>query len=302
MIRLSVTLDAGLLDLTAAEWPAIGRRWAEVRERYGLADAPDAEPEAVFAAGPAPDASDLASYRRTAAELARRLPESVGHIERFLPATAADVAHALRVVLVPHGQVNFGPVPGVQLFSLLPGADPVETYLFLVHVYYHELSDLFDPPAARRYTLEQRTAEDFRRWVRLLIRNEGIGNHAVMADVMRFAADHPGYEFRYFTYAPLVGREGPLEQSVEVLRQALAAVTDENVRRYRSRVNAIFKNKQLPIINLVGTHMAGVIAERLGLPALKDVHQAEADRFFERYAAAGGPFATALSTGVGASP
>jgi hypothetical protein len=300
MIELLVALDERLVWLPADAWTSIAGAWADVCARYGLTQEVDTDPARVFRAGPPPGPAELAACRRTAGELARRLPESVAHVSRFLPATPSTLRRSVTVVLVPHGDVHTSPVDGVQLFSLYPDADALEAYLFLVHVYYHEVSGLFDGPEARRYSREQRTADDFRRWIRLLIRNEGIGNHAVMADVVRFAGEHPGSELRYFTYAPLVMREGPLEQAVEVLRQVFDSVTDDNVRRYRMRVASLFKNKQLPIINLVGTHMAGLIAERLGLSALKDVYQVEADRFFDLYGEAGGPHAEAL--GVAAAP
>lgn len=295
MIELSVALDDRLVRLPADAWSSIAGRWAEVCSRYGFTQEVDTDPARVLRPGPLPTPDDLASYWRTSEELARRLPESVAHIERFFPAVPSMLRHSLTVVLLPHGDVHTGPVDGVQVFSLYPDADPLETYLFLVHVYYHEVSGLFDGPEAKRYAREQRTADDFRRWIRLLIRNEGIGNHAVMADVVRLARQRPCYQFRYFTYAPLVMREGPLEQAVEVLRQVFASVTDDNVHRYRMRVASLFKNKQLPIINLVGTHMAGVIAERLGLGALKDVYHVEAHRFFDLYGEADGPHAGALS-------
>src|SRR5262245_37915843 len=188
MIRLSVAIDDQLVDAVALGWPAVLECWPGVRERYRLAELPDTDASLVLGADPRPGPDDLVSYRRTADELRRRLPDSVAHIERFLPTRSPDLTHALTVVVVPGGAVSFGPAPGVQLFSLYGDTDVTETYLFLVHVYYHELSDLFDGPEARRYAREQRTAEDFRRWVRLLIRNEGIGNHAVMPEVRRFAA------------------------------------------------------------------------------------------------------------------
>src|SRR5215472_11296382 len=111
MIRLSVAIDDELVDLVPAGWPAVRERWTALRERYRLTGDPETEASAVLVAESDPGPEELAAYRRTAGELRRRLPESVAHIARYLPAAGADLEHSLTVVLVPDGAPSFGPVP-----------------------------------------------------------------------------------------------------------------------------------------------------------------------------------------------
>jgi hypothetical protein len=76
--------------------------------------------------------------------------------------------------------------------------------MFLVHVYYHEVSDLFAPASATPFTVARTSASDLRRWLRLLIRNEGVGNYVVLDDLLEF-------------------RRGPARLRLQVLRNVFGA-------------------------------------------------------------------------------
>jgi hypothetical protein len=154
-----------------------------------------------------------------------------------------------------------------------------------MHVYYHEVSDLFAPASATPFTVVRTSASDLRRWLRLLIRNEGVGNYVVLDDLLQFRRARPDYDFKYFTYAPYIGSESHLTASIRLLNQVFAGVTDENVSHFSRNVNLLLKNKALPIINLVGIHMATAVARTHGVDALRNVFGADAEAFFELYAA-----------------
>jgi hypothetical protein len=214
----------------------------------------------------------------------RRLT-SIAHASPVFPDTADDIQHDVRMAFVPLGKIMAGVRPGLQLFSLFPDADPLEAYLFLVHVYYHEVSDLFAPASATPFTVERRTASDLRRWLRLLIRNEGVGNYVVLEDLLEFRGARPDYDFKYFTYAPYIESAAHLTASIRLLDQVFAGVTDANVSHFSRNVNLLLKNKALPVINLLGIHMAIAIARAHGVDALRNVFGVDAEVFFAMYAA-----------------
>jgi hypothetical protein len=82
--------------------------------------------------------------------LTDRQSTSIAHVCPIFPDTHDDIHHHVDVAFVPLGKITAGVRPGLQLFSLFPDADPLEAYLFLVHVHYHEVSDLFAPASATR--------------------------------------------------------------------------------------------------------------------------------------------------------
>jgi hypothetical protein len=123
-----------------------------------------------------------------------------------------------------------------------------------------------------------------------LIRNEGIGNHAVLEDLIQLRDAQPDYVWRYFTYAKKIGDPGLLEKAISILSQVFAAVNDEDVDQFRLGVNKILKNEALPIINLVGVHMAESIAKFYDIATLKNVYQQESGEFFALYGRTRAPF------------
>jgi len=242
-----------------------------------------------------PALHDLSLLDRTVSFLTSHLRTSIEHVGRWLPEVEEDISQPVTVVFLPYGKYTFGPKPGMQMFSLYPDALPEEAYLFLVHVYYHELSSINDTPNGRRCSNEQLTAEDFREWVRLLIRNEGIGNYAVLGDLIQLRDTHSEYSMRYFTYARKIGDPALLKAAVSILGQAFAGVDNDNVAQFSGGINKIFRNEALPIINLVGIHMAESVAHRYGATTLKNVYQQEARDFFALYGHTDAPFADVLA-------
>src|SRR5207253_1536594 len=91
---------------------------------------------------------------------------------------------------------------------------------------------------------------------------------------------------------PLLGRESRclssewhLTVSIRLLDQVFTGVTDDNLSHFSENVNLLLKNKTLPIINLVGIHMATAVARTHGVDALRNVFGVDAEVFFEVYAA-----------------
>ena len=66
-----------------------------------------------------------------------------------------------------------------------------------MHVYYREVSDLFAPGSETPFSVARTSASDLRRWLRLLIRNEGVGNFVVLDDLLEFRRARPDYDFKF---------------------------------------------------------------------------------------------------------
>jgi hypothetical protein len=292
MIHLNVTLDSLVQPLLDGGWGKMETAWAEFCRRYSITDL--AAVGDSFQCDHEPTPHELSLLEETVSFVQSHLRQSIEHIESWLPEVNDEISHFLTVALLPYGKYSYGSKVGLQLFSLEACAAPIETYLFLVHVYYHELSYLNETPRGRRCSEEQLSAEDFREWIRLLIRNEGIGNYAVLEDLTQIRDTYSDYVFRYFTYARKIGDPTLLHKAVTILADAFAGVDDQNVTQFRSATNRIFKSEALPIINLVGTHMAESIANSCGVAALKNVYQSEAPDFFALYGETGAPFAGTL--------
>src|SRR6266550_1732376 len=178
MMHLNVTLNPALVDrLRVNGWKGVEDAWEDFCTRHSFTDLRTVAD--FFESGREPSPDELSLLDETVSYIDSNLGRSVEHIAGWLPDVTNDITQDLMVMFLPYGKFTFGPEQGLQLFSLDSSASPVETYLFLVHVYYHELSFLNETPKGRRCSSTQLTAEDFKEWVRLLIRNEGIGNHAI---------------------------------------------------------------------------------------------------------------------------
>lgn len=293
MIRLNVTLDSTLVrQLQLGGWGAIEAAWSDLCRRYLLTDVGTVRD--LFQRDQQVSPSEMRRLDDTLSFVSLNLQKSIEHINRWLPEVDDDISHAVTVVFLPYGNYTFSPKLRLQLFSLDPSASSIETYLFLVHVYYHELSYLNETAKGRRCSIEPSSAEDFREWVRLLIRNEGIGNYAVLEDLIQFRDTHSDYSFRYFSYAKRIGDPVLLQGAVRILTRVFAEVDDNNVAHFRDGINKIFKNDELPIINLVGIHMAESIVRNHDAATLKNVYQKEAADFFALYGETGAEFAKTL--------
>jgi hypothetical protein len=270
-----------------AVWPNLCRQYS-ITDLGGFAD--------FFERDQDPTLDELSRLDDTVSFVDSNLRQSIEHITRWLPEVDEEIFQSVTVVFLPYGKYTFSPRLGCQLFSLDPHASPMETFLFLVHVYYHELSCLNETPKGRRCSTDQLSAEDFKEWVRLLIRNEGIGNYAVLEELIQFRDTHSDYILRYFTYARKIGDPILLQSAVSILTNAFTAVDDKNVAQFKVGINRILKNETLPIINLVGIHMAESIANRYGVATLKNVYQREAEDFFALYGQTDAPFAKMLKS------
>jgi hypothetical protein len=241
----------------------------------------------VFALDHSLCAGARSSVDRNASYAEERKSESIATIARVFPDTEESIQHDLQVVFLPFGKLNVGPREGLQLFSLHPFADPLETYLFLTHVYYHEISFLNYSQASRLYARCQNSPSEFISWIKLLVRNEGIANFAVMDDLVTFRDGHPGYLFKYFKYAHQIDDPHCVVTSMSMLNKVLASVNAQSLENFREHGDLIFKNGTLSIINIAGIHMARCIAQAHGLSALKDIHGKEPEEFFELYLQSG---------------
>jgi len=293
MIHLKVALDTSLLQrLEGGQWNALASGWFALCQLYSLTDLGD--PARFFSKDTKPTPHELLLLQTIASFLTTHLHRSVEHITAWLPDVSEIIVHPLTVILLPFGRYTFGPKEGLQFFSLDSGAAPLEAYLFLVHVYYHELSCINDTLDGRRYSQQQLTAEDFQKWIKLLIRNEGIGNYAILPELITLMEDNPDYQLRYFSYARQLGIDAALEAAVRILTYALGEVNDVNVAQFVGGINRIFRQERLSILNLVGVHMAQSIASRFGTGTLKNVYKREADEFFDLYKRTNARFAEVL--------
>lgn len=266
--------------------------WADLCQKYSLEEMDDFAN--LFESAREPTEAELSLLDKALSFLTANLQQSVEHVIRWMPDVTEDVIQPLTIAFLPYGKYTFSPKAGLQLFSLDPYASPTETYLFLVHVYYHELSALNDTPNGRRCSREQSSADDFKEWIRLLIRNEGIGNYAVLDDLIQLRDARSDYAMRYFTYARKIGNPDLLQSSISILTDAFTGVNDHNVAQFSTGINRLFKNEALPIINLVGIHMAESIADHHGTAVLKNVYHKEARDFFALYGQTPAQFSKAL--------
>jgi len=265
-------------ELRAALGELVSREPEFGTEGQGIASAP----EHWFPLQQMGQASFWAQQRALLGYLQACLPESVMAIRPFVP-PVPDYRHAVVIVdPVPGLQTCYGNGRGHQIFGLYEGAAPEEMLLFLSHTYYHELTNLIAAPASRQAEAEPTTGARLRHLLMLLTRNEGIANYAVLAKLRELRS--AGTEFRYFTYAPLVDDSAAVSKALRACRELLQRISDDTVAALLPRVTKAFKNPRLPIINLVGIHLADTIARHLGEAALLDVAGREPHEFFRLYA------------------
>jgi len=231
LIQLDVTLDDTLLRRFRDDrWAGLEAGWHELCQRYSMDGL--SRFEDFFHCDRQATLDDPTTLDGTAAFLCANLRQSVEHITRWMPELPQDIVQSLTVAFLPHDRYTFSPKLGLQFFSLDPDADRIETYLFLVHVYYLELSSLNETPHESRCSSEQTSAEDFKDWIRLLIRNEGIGNYAILEDLIQFRDSNPGYTMRYFSYARQISNRDVLQGAISILTNVFAGVNDQNATQF----------------------------------------------------------------------
>ncbi|MFN2496955.1 MAG: DUF5700 domain-containing putative Zn-dependent protease [Pseudonocardiaceae bacterium] len=250
------------------------------------------DPQAWFAVSRMSDAAFWSGQERLYGYLDEHLAASVDVLAPYLPAVTDMRRVPIAVHPVPGLTTCYGAPHGGQLFGLYDGADPREMLLFLSHTYFHELSSTLNSERSRQAEADPRSADRFRHWLLLLIRNEGIANYAVLGPLRQLRST--GIEFRYFTYAGLVDNRDATAAAMSACRDLLSTLDDATVRHVSRRVSAVLKNTRLPVINLIGIHMAEAIAARDGERALLDVDGLEPEEFFLRYADTGDALCTHL--------
>ena len=281
MIQLSVTLNLALVESLGREPAQLAVAWEQFCRTNAIVDflpPSDALDIPTVVIG-----SDLARIGKTASYIKGNLDASILTAARFFPRIGVTISHDLTVAFVPFGRYNYGPKEGLQLFSLLPAADPYEAYLFLTHVYYHEISFLNYTETCRDCSVRQDSVEQFKYWLMLLIRNEGIANLSILKELLDFRDQCKTYEFKYFAYARQLGNKHSLCAAISLLNNIFESLNEQNYKTFREEINAILKNKKLSIINLIGTHIARTIADYFGLETVLDVYKKPPGRFFDLY-------------------
>lgn len=225
--------------------------------------------------------------REMRAYLEQRVDESVAALCPYLPPLAIDRTMELAVYLLPGFVLCYGRAEGVQLFALRANAEPAEALLFLIHVYYHEISCLFYTETSRRAAENPKTVELFRHWLLLLIQNEGLANYAILKSLLDLRSWSEA--FVYFKYASLVHDTEATIKALTVCRKIMAQLNDDNFHYLRSQISNILKNPRLPVINLVGIHLAEAIAAAFGEHVLLAAADREPQEFFRLYSETGDP-------------
>jgi hypothetical protein len=214
-------------------------------------------------------------------------PRAARNMTRYLPPSAADGTQEpiVDIRLVPGLSLCYGLDGQGQVFGLYDGATPAETVLFLEHTYYHDLSARWSTPRLTRAERTASTAEGLLVWTLGLIRNEGIANIAVLDGLERLRREQSA--FSYFTYAGLIGDDAATSKAMTAFRTLVADLTPATAARVCVNISRVLKNPRLPVINLIGIHMARAIISAHGLPALLDVGGREPEDFFALYASTG---------------
>jgi hypothetical protein len=265
----------GELSAALAVLPGLGRESARMA----------ATPGTWFDVGSMAEPGFWDGQRALCDYIVEHVDESVAVIAPYFPHTPDARTVPVMVHPVPGLTGCYGLPAGGQLFGLFEGADAREMLLFLSHTYYHELSETLHTENSRRAEADHGTAGSFRTYLLQLIRNEGIANYAVLAELRRLRADN--IAFRYFTYAGLIDNPGATARAMAACRQLLTALDEQTVEWVSRRVSATLKNPRLPVINLIGIHMADAVAAHHGERALLDVDQREPEEFVALYAESG---------------
>lgn len=213
--------------------------------------------------------------------LAERIDESVATVVPYLPPVPDERLARVTVLPVPGLSMCYGAGGGRQVFGLYEAASEDETVLFCSHTYLHEVSTLVSTGTVRAAERDPGTASALRLLILSLIRNEGIANFAVLDQVRRLHAS--GVPMPYFDYAPLIDDHAARARALTAARQLLGMVTDENATALLPRVTSAFKNPRLPVINLVGIHVAEAVATAHGVDRLINIDGREPYEFFQAY-------------------
>jgi hypothetical protein len=193
--------------------------------------------------------------------------------------------------LVPGTRLCYGLPGGGQVFGVVPGASIEEACCFLEHTFYHELSGQWASERTAASEREQRTSAMVITWILSLVRNEGVANFYCLDELSRMGRPE---RWTYFTYAPLIGRVEATLTSLTKLARVLELVTQKGVADATAFVNGTLKNPDLPLINLVGIHLATTIVAIGGDSALAELCHGEPEHFLAAWLESGDPLVDAL--------
>lgn len=287
MLNLEVDLDTTVVDslLNGQNATELTSEWGRYAEYLDLGS----RAEAVLAENDV-NPQNLSAIDGTVRYLQDNLHDAVAHITEYFPSTSEHIDHTLRVVLLPFGNFNYGPRPGVQVFSVLPKANPFEAYLFLIHIFYHEVCFLFETTGGREAQANPKDLENYKYCLRLLVRNEGIANYAVLEALKELLSNiDDDYEFCYFIYARSLQSPAFVEGCFRVLYDTFDDLNDQNFLSNIRKVDSIVTSKELSLINILGTYATTKIAEVHGLRAATDVFRKDPDVFFGLFMRTGDP-------------
>jgi aspartate/methionine/tyrosine aminotransferase len=308
MLRLDVAIDAQIFTETAAEakHSANADELADALSRLAASHAEfgprgrdiAADPSAFFPLERMREPLFWTEQERLRDYLESHLDQSVRDVLPFLPPVGDERPVPVTVYPVPGLNTCYGSGHGGQVFGLMDGADPREMTLFCSHTYLHEVAGHINTTRSERAEADLTVPGALVHMLLSMIRNEGLANVAVLDQLEPLIAE--GIRLPYFDYAHMLGDEKAIGFAMIACRKLLGQIGASTAGSLIAKVTAAFKNPKLPIINLVGTHLAKVIRDQLGHQVLIDMADREPQEFFAYYKACTDPLVIELFDADGA--
>lgn len=228
--------------------------------------------------------------------LTDRLTDSSDLLSPYLPKVTEPVSISIAVHPVPGLTTCYRTPGGGQLLGLYAGADRREMLLYLSHAYYRELTTALQTPASVQAETDPSSTERFRTALMLQIRNEGLAHYVVLRQLR--ALREEGVEFHYFPYARLIDDTETVTRALATCGRLLTRLDSSNLRATGAEAARLLKDPQLPLVGVIGVHLAEAVAASHGERALFDLEHREPHHFFSLYADSDDPLRHQL-LGVG---
>lgn len=306
MLDLHVSLhDAIFRDLRSALASPRDDRDAADRIAAVVADHPEFGAEGLFLSRQPGDYFALAGLRSPDVwvdheakmdHLTDRLTESSDLLSPYLPKITEPVSISIAVHPVPGLTTCYRTPGGGQLLGLYTGADRREMLLYLSHAYYREMTTALQTPASVQAETDPSSPERFRIALMLQIRNEGLAHYVVLRQLR--ALREEGVEFHYFPYARLIDDTDTVTRALATCGRLLTRLDSSNLRATGAEAARLLKDPQLPLVGVIGVHVAEAVAASHGERALLDLEHREPYDFFSLYADSDDPLRHQL-IGVG---
>lgn len=306
MLDLHVCLhDAIFRDLRAALTSTRDDRDAADRIAAVVADHPEFGAEGLFLSRQPGDYFALAGLRSPEVwadqvakmdYLTERLTESSSLLSPYLPKVTEPTAISIAVHPVPGLTTSYRTPDGGHLLGLYAGADRREMLLYLSHAYYRELTTALQTPASVQAETDPSSPERFRTALMLQIRNEGLAHYVVLRQLR--ALRDEGVDFHYFPYARLIDDTDTVTRALATCGRLLTRLDSSNLRATGAEAARLLKDPQLPLVGVIGVHVAEAVAASHGERALFALENREPDDFFSLYADSNDPLRHQL-IGVG---